>query len=111
MCGTSFDGPDRPDRKTGQSVAIFRGDLRARRAGERPPLGRLEEVLEGDVQERGPRLGEDAPVVVELAADADAPSVRAALEPGADAQLAVDRHRSSVADEQARRHRRKAGPG
>jgi hypothetical protein len=75
----------------------------------RTALGRLEEVVQRDVEEGTAGLGQDLVSLPQVPVDVEA-AASGARDPGADQQLAVDRHRSPVADEDPRRHRREAVP-
>jgi hypothetical protein len=72
-------------------------------------LGRGEKVLERDMKERSPSLGEDLVAVPELTVDPDPPAA-AVVDPGSHAKRAVDEHGPPVADEDSRRHGREAVP-
>jgi hypothetical protein len=69
-------------------------------------------VLERDVEKGALRFREDVVAlrVAELAVDVDPPAP-APSEPGGDLELAVDRHRLAIPDEDPRRDRREAVPG
>jgi hypothetical protein len=73
-------------------------------------LGRCQEVLERDVNERHPGLGERLVGVADLAAHVDAPALRL-LDAGANDQRAVDRHRPPIVEKHAAGDRREAVPG
>ena len=68
-----------------------------------------QEVLQGHVEEGRPRLGKDLGVLPDGAVDVDAPSA-ALVHPSGDGELVVDEHRPAIADEDPRRHDRKAVP-
>ena len=73
-------------------------------------LGRLEEVLERDVNERQPGLGQQLARLPELSADVH-PATFLVLDPGAHRERRVDRDRPPVAEEHPARDRREAVPG
>src|SRR4051794_18354355 len=82
-----------------------------------PPLlargasfGRRQEVLEGDVDERRARVGEDVAPVDELAGDVDS-AASLVVDVRADQQLGVDLNRPAVVNEEAAGDGRKAVPG
>jgi len=67
-------------------------------------------MLERHVEKRSPRFGEHVVALAEIAVDMDAPP--AALgHPRGHRELAVDEHRSAVADEDPRGHDGEAVPG
>jgi len=73
-------------------------------------LGRLEEVLEGNVNECEPRLGEQLVRVPELTANVH-PAALLVADPRANTQRPVDRDRSAVAQEHPAGDRRESVPG
>jgi hypothetical protein len=82
----------------------------APRAAGGPALGAREEVLERDVQEGSPRLGEELVAVAKVAVDVDS-AASAVGHPGGESELTVDERGPAVADEDPRGHRRETVPG
>src|SRR5207253_9477490 len=82
-----------PYRRSGAAALVSQA---ARpRLGRSLALRRLEEVLEGHVQEGGARLGEHLVAVADLRRDPEAPSALA-RQLGLDEQLRVDVHRAAI---------------
>jgi len=69
-----------------------------------------QEVLQRDVEHRGPRLGERLVAVGDCRTHSDPPAA-CLLDARSHEQLGIDRDRAAVADEDASRHRRERVPG
>jgi len=78
--------------------------------GVRAALGRVQEVLDPDVDERQPRFGQELLLVPQLAADEDS-TAALLLDPRANRERPVDRDGPPVAQEHPAGDRREAVPG